>query len=428
MIHPIQHVAGQALSKDELIDLVLRLQRPAKTSRTSSKPPATDRKEKRENAKPGGAKPGHEGHSRTLSEEPDRVVDHRPEACPACGAVLAADLPAETVGVHEHVELPVIKPVVEHHRRLSVRCPRCGRTVVAPAVQGTPFGPRLHAAATYLKTFQALSYERLQGTFAELFGLTISQGGLMTMLRRAQGCFQAGRDAAVAALRRATVVASDETGVRVEGATAYHWVFRCEEAVVHQVAPTRAASVVHAMMAGHRPQVWLSDRYSAQQGHADAQQTCLAHLARDVAYAREASEDDVPWQLELWLGSVFDLARGITTFAPSTVARKRRALEGDLAAIVTAPTRCDLARDLQGKFRRACDQLLTFIAFPGAVDVTNNGCERSLRPSVVQRKVTNGYRSTWAAEGEADIRTVVDTARLGPGPPAFSTILKTVAA
>src|SRR3954470_11271895 len=421
----------ERLSKAELIDLVLRLQRPEKTSRTSSKPPATDHKERRENAKPGGAKPGHEGHGRTLSEEPDRVIDHRPEDCPGCGAALGADRAAEPISVHEHVDLPPMKPTVEHHRRLSVRCPRCGMKVAArapAAARGTPFGPRLHAVATYLKTFQALSYERLQGAFAELFGLTISQGGLMTMLRRAQGCFQAGRDAAVAALRRATVVASDETGVRVEGATAYHWVFRCEEAVVHQVAPTRAASVVHAMMAGHRPQVWLSDRYSAQQGHADAQQTCLAHLARDVAYAREASEDDVPWQLELWLGSVFDLARGITTFAPSTVARKRRALEGDLAAILTAPTRCDLARDLQGKFRRACDQLLTFIAFPGAVDVTNNGCERSLRPSVVQRKVTNGYRSTWAAEGEADIRTVVDTARLGPGPPAFSTILKTVGA
>lgn len=216
--------------------------------------------------------------------------------------------------------------------------------------------------------------------------------------------------------------------MRVEGASAYHWVFRCEQAVVHHVAPTRAASVVQAMMAGHRPQVWLSDRYSAQQGHADAQQTCLAHLARDVAYAREASEDDVPWRLELWLGSVFDLARAITTFAPSTIARKRRALEGDLAAILTAPTRCDLARDLQDKFRRAWDQLLTFTAFPGAVDVTNNGCERDLRPSVVQRKMTNGYRSTWAAEGEADVRTVVGTARLGPGPPAFGTILKTVGA
>jgi len=35
------------LSCEELIELVLRLQRPEKTSRTSSKPPATDRKEQR---------------------------------------------------------------------------------------------------------------------------------------------------------------------------------------------------------------------------------------------------------------------------------------------------------------------------------------------------------------------------------------------
>ena len=57
---------------------MLRLQRPEKTSRTSSKPPATDRKERREQAKPGGAKPGHEGHSRVMSEDPDAVVEHRP--------------------------------------------------------------------------------------------------------------------------------------------------------------------------------------------------------------------------------------------------------------------------------------------------------------------------------------------------------------
>ena len=36
-----------------------------------------------------------------------------------------------------------------------------------PAATGTPFGPRLHALATYLKTFQSLSYERLQATLAD---------------------------------------------------------------------------------------------------------------------------------------------------------------------------------------------------------------------------------------------------------------------
>src|SRR5215204_7379189 len=144
--------------------------------------------------------------------------------------------------------------------------------------------------------------------------------------------------------------------------------------------------------------------------------------------ARQASDDPLPWRLELWLRSAFDLAGAITTFAASRLAAKRRALERRLAAILEAPTRCDLARDLQRKFRRARDQLLTFVAFPGAVEVTNNACERALRPAVVQRKVTNGYRAMWAAEGEAAIRTVVDTARLSPGASPFGTILRTVGA
>jgi transposase len=421
----------ERLSKQELIELVLRLQRPHKTSRTSSKPPSTDPKQRRERSKPGGAKPGHKGHSRSLSETADRLIDHRPEHCPSCRAALASDLAGEVVSLHDYIELPQVKPVIERHRRLAVRCPACGARVAAalpPSVKGTPFGPRLHAVATYLKTFQALSYERLQGALADLFGLTISQGGLMNVLRRAQGRFQVGCAEAVAALRRAEVVASDETSIRIEGANAYHWVFRCQQAVVHHAAPSRAASVVRDMMDGHRPKVWLSDRYSAQQGHAAAQQTCLAHLAREVAYAREVSEDPLPLRLELWLRSVFDLSGAITSFAASTLAAKQRCLERRLADILSTPSRCDLSRDLQRKFRGARDQLLTFVAFAGAVEVTNNGCERALRPCVVQRKVTNGYRSTWAAEGEAAVRTVVDTAQLRPGASVFNTLLTTVSA
>ncbi len=419
----------ERLSKEELIELVLRLQRPQRTSRTSSKPPSSDRKEQRERSKPGGAKPGHEGHSRITSDTPDEVVEHRPERCSCCSAVLMTDLPAETVSVHEQVDLPEVRPLITQHRRLAVICPSCGTRVVAPvpeAARGTPFGPRLHAVATYLKTFQALSYQRLQVALSDLFGLTLSQGGLMNLLRRAQGRFAEGQVRAVSSLRRAEVVASDETGVRIEGSNAYHWVFRSPEAVVHQASPTRAASVVREMMHGHRPAVWLSDRYTAQQGHGAAHQTCLAHLARDVAYAVEVSEDPVPWRLQLWLQAVFALSERITTLATSTLSAKRRSLERQLAGILAAASSCDLTRALQAKISRARDQLLTFLDHPGLVEATNNACERALRPAVVQRKVTNGYRAMWAAQGEAAIRTVVDTARLTPGATVFGTILATV--
>src|SRR5215218_116835 len=421
----------ERLSKDELIELVLRLQRPEKTSRTSSKPPSTDRKEQREKSKPGGAKPGHEGHSRTISDTPDKVVNHRPGWCSCCGAALMTDLPSETVSLHEQIDLPEAKPLITHHRRLSVCCPTCGTRVVAlvpEAARGTPFGPRLHAVATYLKTFQALSYERLQGALSDLFGLTLSQGGLMNLLRRAQGRFAQGQVRAVSALRQAEVVASDETGVRIEGSNAYHWVFRSPEAVVHHASPTRAASVVRAMMEGHRPAVWLSDRYTAQQRHGIAHQTCLAHLARDVAYAVEVSEDPVPWRLQLWLNTVFALSERVTSLAASTLAAKRRTLERQLSAILATASSCDLTRALQAKISRAREQLLTFLDHPGQVEATNNACERALRPAVVQRKVTNGYRAMWAAHGEAAIRTVVDTARLTPGATVFGTILATVSA
>src|SRR3954465_1989157 len=301
----------ERLSKDELIELVLRLQRPEKTSRTSSKPPSTDRKERREQAKPGGAKSGHEGHRRTISQTPDEVVAHRPDRCTGCGGALDPDLPAERVSLSERIELPAVVPIVTQHQRLAVRCPACAARVgarVREAARGTPFGPRLHAVATYLKTFQALSYERLQATLSDLFGLTLSQGGLMNLLRRAQERFRPGCEAAIATLRRAEVVACDETGVRIEGCNAYHWVFRSEAAVVHQAPPTRGALVGREMMDGHRPAVGISDRYTAQQGPAAAQPPCLAHLARDVAYAVEASDGPVPFRLQLWLRSVFALA------------------------------------------------------------------------------------------------------------------------
>src|SRR5918994_2029666 len=421
----------ERLSKEELIELVLRLQRPQKTSRTSSKPPSTDRKEQREKSKPGGAKPGHEGHSRVISDTPDEVVEHRPGRCSCCAAVLTADLPAETVRIHEQIDLTEVKPLITHHRRVAMPCPACGTRVVAPvpeAARGTPFGPRLHAVATYLKTFQALSYERLQAALSDLFGLTLSQGGLMNLLRRSQGRFADGQASAVSFLRRAEVVASDETGVRIEGSNAYHWVFRSPEAVVHHASPTRAASVIRETMDGHRPAVWLSDRYTAQQGHGVAHQTCLAHLARDVAYAVEVSVDPVPWRLQLWLQAVFALSGQITDLATSTLTAKRRTLKRQLADILATASTCDLTRALQAKIGRAREQLLTFVDHPGLVEATNNACERALRPAVIQRKVTNGYRAMWAAQGEAAVRTVVDTARLSPGTSPFSTILKTISA
>ena len=195
---------------------------------------------------------------------------------------------------------------------------------------------------------------------------------------------------------------------------------------MHQPDYSRGARVVEETMGGHEPEVWISDRYSAQQKHGAAHQTCLAHLARDTAFALEHGSDDLPLRFKLWFGKAFDLAADIANFAVSTIASKKRELEKQLAALLAAVTGCDLARQLQAKIGRARDQLLTFCDYPGEADATNNGSERKLRPCVIQRKVTNGYRAMWAAQAEADVRTTVDTARLKGANP-FQTILGALA-
>ena len=260
----------QQLSKEQLIELVLRLQRPDKNSRTSSKPPSTDKKEKRENSRPGGAKPGHEPHNRRLAEDPDEFRDHMPTVCEDAAGLFSSDDPRELIGEYDEIEIPPVKPYVIRHRRFACRCARCGLQAKAPApavATTTPFGPRIHALAIYLKGFQALSYERLRGMFRDAFGLGVSEGALMNMFIRSHARFKIEAEKAKAILRAARVVASDETGVRIEGTNSYHWVFHCKDAVVHQPDFFRAARVVDEMMGGHMPEVWISDRYSAQQSH-----------------------------------------------------------------------------------------------------------------------------------------------------------------
>lgn len=46
------------------------------------------------------------------------------------------------------------------------------------------------------------------------------------------------------------------------------------------------------------------------------------------------------------------------------------------------------------------------------VPATNNECERALRPSVIFRKVTGGFRSQWGARTYADALSVIATGRL----------------
>ncbi|MGA2046005.1 MAG: transposase [Roseiarcus sp.] len=67
-------------------------------------------------------------------------------------------------------------------------------------------------------------------------------------------------------------------------------------------------------------------------------------------------------------------------------------------------------RKLQKMFRKIRSHLFVFVT-NRELTATNNGSERALRPAAIYRKITNGFRSVWAAKLYADVRSVIETGR-----------------
>lgn len=71
-----------------------------------------------------------------------------------------------------------------------------------------------------------VGYERLVELSQDVLGLAISAGGIDLELRRLAERARPTYEALGAAVRASPVIGSDETGARVAGKTAWHWVFQ----------------------------------------------------------------------------------------------------------------------------------------------------------------------------------------------------------
>jgi transposase len=210
-------------------------------------------------------------------------------------------------------------------------------------------------------------------------------------------------------LRRARVICSDETTVRINGRTCWNWVFQNEAVVIHVVRPTRAAAVVNEVLDGHRPAFWVSDLYGGQRGHADLWQICLAHQLRDCQYAIEAGDAVFAPRMKKVLLRAVVLARRRHDLAASTRREYRRRLDRELDAIIALAPENRHGKRLRQRYAKVRDHLFTFLDHP-EVPPDNNGCERELRPTATYRKVTGGFRSVWGADLFAGVKSVLGTA------------------
>ena len=387
---------------------------PPKTPDNSSLPPSRGQKADRpvKAAKPRQGRPG---VARQLAEHPDQVREVFAETCSGCGHALAPSDQTEVARAYDHIELPPIKPVTTRLHLHGGACPRCGEGVTAapPADMpvGSPFGPGIVAMVVSLHTRHMVSFSRLVDIFEGLFGLRVSQGAIANMLARAAAPFAAEAERIEAEVRRAPVITCDETSARVDGHRCWPWVFGCATAVCHRIAPSRGAAVVADVLQGATPEVWVSDRFSAQSGHAQAHQLCLAHLLRDAQYAMDAGDKLFAPGFKFLLKRALAIGRRQGSLADSTLRVYRRHLEQGLDRLLACEPATAAGRKLRNGIARAKHKLFVFVTRRD-VPPTNTLSERALRPAVIFRKVSNGFRSAWGAAVYAAVLSITATAAL----------------
>jgi transposase len=405
---------------DRVAALEAKLGEPPKTPNNSSLPPSRGRKT---NRPPRPKRPRRKrmgpGVTRARAATPDRTVACYAERCRHCGVSL--DGAGQTLRqAYDHIDLPPVRPVVTRVQIFGRRCPCCRRRVrgVAPADMppGSPFGVSVQAMLAYLHHHHAIAYDRLCRLMAELFGLKISEGAIANALRRAAKPLAQAGEMIAATLREAQVVGCDETGARLSTDAlgtrmAWEWVLVSDRAVLHQIHPSRGRDVIDALMAGHRPRCWVADRWAAQQDRAETHQLCLAHVLRDAQYAINAGEAAFAPALRRLLCWAIAVGRRRADLKDTTLAQYRATAERRLDRLIVMPVTTKAGAELMRQTKRWRSQFFTFMT-DRQVPPTNNGAERALRPSVVFRKVTNGFRSLWGADVHALTRSVIGTARL----------------
>ena len=388
------------------------LERPSKTPANSSLPSSKGQKSDRGSGDRVQRK-SRLGFGRALEPNPDRMVDARLDTCPHCTASFPVEQQTPQL-VYDRIELPPIRPDVTRVRLFGGRCACCGARATATAPSGlepgSPFGQSITALVVYLHYTHAIGLERLAALMGEMFALTISEGAISNMLARAREPLLAAAAAIRETVTASPVVCSDETSARVCGKNWWEWVFVGTLAVLHIIRPSRGKAVVQALFGAVQPMVWVSDMLGSQRGHGIDWQVCLAHLLRDARYAVECGDTAFSAAFKRLLLRAIAIGRRRDTLKETTLKQYHADLDRRLDRIMAAVPIGEPGRKLRKRIAANRAHLFVFVT-NRCVPYTNNVSERNLRPSVIFRKVTNGFRCEWGAETYAAFRSVVSTAK-----------------
>jgi transposase len=404
-------------------------------SSNSGKPPSSDglkkptrtRSLRERSGKPRGGQKGHPGDTLYQVETPDVVVDHYPETCAGCGAVLTAAM-ATTHTARQVFDLPEPSPpVVTEHRAHFCSCAQCGTRTQATFPKGVAapvqYGPRISAVVVYLLHGHFLPEDRLAELMRDLFGVSVVPA---TIARMSRSCADRLRSFAYMvreAVCGAKVKHLDETGFRLGGKTQWLHIASTALLTFYRVCAKRGsllAGVAGIVVHDH----WKP--YYTMEGVLHA--LCNAHHLRELKALIEIDQERWARKMQILLRRACHMTnlareRGVP-LAPHLIALVEHRYDAIVAEGLTYHRRLPALRRAQRhghkprrighnllvRLDQRRDDVLRFLHDPD-VPFTNNEAERDARMMKLRQKISGGFRSPASADDFAVIRSVLSTAR-----------------
>lgn len=404
----------------KLADQVARL---SKNSSNSSKPPSSDivkppkGKGSKGPRRPGGQK-GHPGVNRPPFG-PDRIdkIENLQGGDCSCGH-RGQGVPMGEPRIHQVAALRDDPVIVTEYRLYGYACAKCGRVVWATlpegVVEGQLFDGRLQALIGYMKGSLHASYSGLEAFCRDVLNLDVSRSHLCNVIARVNEALAEPYEELQRHIPSEPVLNIDETGWKDKKIKYWIWVFCTPVLSFFTIAKSRSSKVLEDILGQTYNGTIVSDFFSAYIKYGNAlQQFCLAHLIRDIKFLTtlpDKSEQAFGDALLIEFKKLFHFWHLRDKIPKEKFDRRMLRIKNRILSLAKQETLPPKSTTLAKRFRKHEGAIFHFL-FDHAVPPTNNAAERSVRTSVIDRRITQGSRSAMGRQWNARIWTVLDTCR-----------------
>jgi hypothetical protein len=254
---------------------------------------------------------------------------------------------------------------------------------------------------------------QIQGLLRSLYGLHVSAGAISGMLHTAARAGEELYWKLREEIRGSPVVNADETGWREDGVNGYIWSFSTPRSRFFVYNRSRGADVAREALGEKFAGKLVCDFYSAYTALDAVCQRCWVHMLRDLKKLREGHAeraDVVDWVEEVV--ALYHRAKSFECDSPRIRVKAKMFFERKLMGIALPHLAAGTPqRTLAQRIEKHLAELFIFVENP-QVPSDNNAAERSVRPSVIARKVSGGTRSEKGSTTRMVLMSLFGTWRL----------------